>query len=459
MQFGPYDMLLDFCIVAGLLLVGQILRAKFRIIQSMYLPASVIAGALGIILGSQFLDVLPFSKNIASYPYMLVVVLFATLFIGNEKIDSVKKVVSEVGDTFSYSMVAEIGQFGIALLFGIVVLKQFFPELHQGFALMLPAGWAGGFGYATAMGGVLQNYGFKDALTVGYTMATAGMLSGIFGGLIFINLATRLGITRFVKAMAVLPESMKTGLLPPEERKPIGMGTVSAGCIDPVAWHLVLILIATGAGYYANQYFKVIMPKYDVPMMCLSMLAGVFLQLILNRVNLGQYVDKDVSTRIGSCVTDFMVCFGIASMKIAIVVQYAVPLILLCILGFVWCGGFLWYLGPRMLHNYWFERALFCWGWATGVVATGVTLLRIIDPEFRSKALQDYGLAYIFIAFVEIFLVSLTPVFVGMGYLGETAAVLVGVSLLIFVLSIKAGYWYSPNRTELRPGEEESVGM
>ncbi|QDR79693.1 sodium/glutamate symporter [Sporomusa termitida] len=455
MPFGPYTMLLDFCIVAGLLFVGQLLRAKLRIIQNLYLPASVIAGVLGILLGSQFLNILPFSNNIGSYPYMLVVVLFATLFLGNEKMDSPKKVVSEVGDTFSYSMIAEIGQFGIALLFGILVFKQFFPDLHHAFALMLPAGWAGGYGYATAIGGVLQNYGFKDALTVGFTMATAGMLSGIFGGLLFINIATRLGITRFVKAMAKLPESMKTGLIPPEERKPIGMGTVSSGCIDPLAWHLVLVLIAAACGYYSNQYFKVIMPKYDVPMMCLSMLAGVLLQLLLNRMNLGQYVDKQVTTRIGSCVTDFMVCFGIASIKISIVAQYAVPLILLCILGFVWCGGFLWFLGPRMFHNYWFERALFCWGWATGVVATGVTLLRIIDPEFRSKALQDYGLAYIFIAVVEIFLVSLTPVFVGLGYVGETAAVLIGVSLFIFVLSIKAGYWYNPNRTELRPGEEK----
>jgi glutamate:Na+ symporter, ESS family len=459
MPFGPYNMLLDFCVVAGLLLVAQILRIRFRLIQNLYLPASVIAGALGLLLGSQFLDVLPFSKSIGSYPYLLVVVLFATLFIGNQKMESPKKVMADVGDTFCYNMIAEIGQFGIALLFGILVLKQLFPDLHQAFALMLPAGWAGGYGYATAIGGVLQNYGFTDAITVGLTMATAGMLSGILGGLLMINIATRLGITRFVKSMEVLPESMRTGLIPLNERNSIGQATVSPSTIDPLAWHLILILIATAGGYYANQYFKIILPKYDIPMMCLSMLAGVLLQLFLNAINLGHYVDKEVSTRIGSCVTDFMVCFGIASIKIAIVVQYALPLILLCLLGFVWCAGFLWILAPRMLHNFWFERGLFCWGWATGVVATGVTLLRIIDPEFRSRALQDYGLAYILISIVEIFLVSLTPVFVGLGYIGETTAVLIGISILLFIISVKAGYWYKPTMTELRPGEKDTIGM
>ena len=46
-----------------------------------------------------------------------------------------------MGDTFFYNLATELGQFGAALLFGLVVLAPLFPDLNDGFALMLPAGF------------------------------------------------------------------------------------------------------------------------------------------------------------------------------------------------------------------------------------------------------------------------------------------------------------------------------
>lgn len=444
MTFGPYDLMVDFAIVSLLLVIGQFIRAKVKFVQNLFLPASVIAGAFALVLGPQFLNILPFSDSISSYPYLLVVVLFATLFLGRTELVSPKKIVAQVGDTFLNNMLAEFSQFGVALLFGLVVFGAFFPQIDKAFALMLPAGWAGGYGYATAIGGVLENYGFEDATTVGLTMATAGMFTGILGGLLMINIGTRVGATNFVKKMSAVPEEMRTGLIAPKEQKPMGLETTSASAVDPLAWHLALVLIATGAGYYANSYLKVLLPSIDVPMMCLSMLSGVVIQLILNACKMGDYVDKDVMTRIGSGVTDYMVVFGIGSIRVAVVVQYAVPLLLLILLGFAFCVTFLWFIGPRSFRNNWFERSIFVWGWATGNVAMGVTLLRIVDPNFDSGALDDYGLAYIIIAFIEIALVSLTPLFVGLGYVWQTTAVLLAITVAIFVIMKAGGYWHKP---------------
>lgn len=444
MTFGPYNMLIDFCLASVLIFVCQLLRTKIRFIQNFFIPAGVLAGVFGLVLGPQGFKLLPFSEQIGSYGYMLVCVLFATLFLGNDKLESPKKIIAKVGDTFFSSMIAEIGQFGLALLFGIIVLKQLFPDLHPAFSLMLPAGWAGGYGYATAIGGVLQNYKFDDALTVGLTMATAGMLVGNFGGIIMINIATRLGVTNFVKSTSDLPESMKTGLVPEKERKSIGKATISASSLDPLAWHLALVLIATGIGYYLNAYFKTLWPTVDVPMMCLAMLAGVALQLFLNSIHLGHYVDKEVTTRIGSACTDYLIVFGISSIKTAVVIQYAAPLLLLCLFGILLCTFTLWYLGPRFFHNNWFERSIFLWGWATGNVACGVTLLRVIDPEYKSQTLEDYGLAYIIIAFVEVALVSLIPVVVGMGYVIETIGVLMGIVAVLCLIALKTGSIHKP---------------
>lgn len=295
MPFDPNALLIDFAIVSLLLVVGQFIRAKVKFIQSLFLPASVIAGVIALILGPQFLDILPFSDSVSSYTNLLVAMLFATLFLGRTEFVSPKKVLSSVGDTFLNNMLAEFSQFGVALLFGLVVFGVLFPSLNDAFALLLPAGWAGGYGYATAIGGVLETYGFTDATTVGLTMATAGMFTGILGGLLMINIGTRMGVTNFVKKMSAVPQEMRTGLIAPENQKPMGMNTTNAGAIDPLAWHLALVLIATGIGYYANAYLKVLIPGVDVPLMCLSMLAGVVIQFIMRMAKMDHYVDKEGS--------------------------------------------------------------------------------------------------------------------------------------------------------------------
>ena len=60
------------------------------------------------------------------------------------------------------------------------------------------------------------------------------------------------------------------------------------------------------------------------------------------------------------------------------------PILLLCVLGIITPFVFVFFVGRKLFHNFWFERSIFIFGWITGVVAIGVTLLRIVDPEGKS---------------------------------------------------------------------------
>jgi ESS family glutamate:Na+ symporter len=287
------------------------------------------------------LGILPFSEKISSYAYLGIVVLFASLFIGNENKGSFKTVISEVGDTFTLNLAAEIGQFGFSLLIGTFILTRFFPEVNQAFSILLPAGFVGGHGYAAAIGGTLQDVGgWDEAITIGQTFATLGLLGGIFGGLVLINIGTRKGYTRLVKSMNQLPLSMQTGLIPKEERESMGENTVSPMSIDPMTWHILLILMATAGGYFAQLGMKKILPGITLPMFSLSMLAGILVQFILKIVKMDSYVDKRIITRMGSTVTDYLVAFGVASIKISIVVKYAVPILIMLALGLIYAVFF-----------------------------------------------------------------------------------------------------------------------
>ncbi len=248
-----------------LLCIAQIIRAKLKWVQNLYLPTAMIAGFIGLFFGRSFLEfislevaayALPFSQEITPYAYTLVVVLIASLYIGNRQKQSPRAMMKQVGDTFTTNMAAEFGGFGVALLIGGAFLIFLVPEISSTFAILQPAGFVGGHGYAAAIGTTLEEasnsiWQSKEAVIIGQTFATFGILSGIFGGLVAINIATRKKYTRLIKSMGNLPADMRTGFVAEENQASIGKATVSAMAIDPFTWHVLLILIASAGGYYS----------------------------------------------------------------------------------------------------------------------------------------------------------------------------------------------------------------
>jgi ESS family glutamate:Na+ symporter len=133
-------------------------------------------------------------------------------------------------------------------------------------------------------------------------------------------------------------------------------------------------------------------------------------------------------------LTDILVVFGIASIKIAIVIKYAFPLALLFLFGLGLCAFIFFWMGPRFFETFWFEKSLFTWGWITGVTALGITLLRIVDSENGSRALNDFALAYLFVVPVEVGLVAFGPQIILSGHSWLLAGTTVFAAVLISVL-------------------------
>jgi len=456
-------MLLDTCLMSLLLVLAHLLRYYVPLLGRIHLPTPIIAGALALVGGPQVLDVVPFSHQadgklaLAAYPGVLVALLFATLFLGaRPRRPGTRVVVREVGDTFFYNLASEVGQYAAALLFGLLLLGPLFPGLNPAFALMLPAGFAGGHGTVAAIGGVLEQAGWTEALTVGYTLATVGLVAGIVGGMLLVNVATRRGWTRLIPPDYDLPRSMKTGFVPPGERKSTGQETVSPTALDTLAWHVALVLTAFAMAYYADALVRWLLGRNPgLPLFAIAILTGAVLQKTLDILGLGGYVDRTTMGRVGSTLSDYLVAFAVASIEIAIVARHAVPLLLVSLLGIAFSLSLFWFLGRRMLHNYWFERSLFTYGWNTGVVGIGIALLRVVDPRLRSGTLQDFGLAYVGISFVAITIIVTVPQLVVRGYVALPALVLAAVFAACILLSRYLIGWYLTPPDQLREGEQE----
>ncbi|MGE4564780.1 MAG: hypothetical protein AB7F32_07915 [Victivallaceae bacterium] len=95
--------------------------------------------------------------------------------------------------------------------------------------------------------------------------------------------------------------------------------------------------------------------------------------------------------RLSGSTLDFLVVAAIASIRLEFVMNYFWPLLILTVLGMAWNVFGVLYLAPRMLPETWFEQSIAEFGQSTGVTATGLLLLRTVDPESRTIAPQAFG--------------------------------------------------------------------
>jgi len=443
MEFNPWLLFSDFSIMAALLVVGVILRAKVKIFQKFLIPASLIGGFIGLVLGPNGYNYIPLSNNLGTYAGILIVLVFAAMPIGDKP---TKQQLSgpALGGMFLNVTGIAVLQYGVGMALSLYVLNKIW-DLHPGFGLMLATGFYGGHGTAAAVGSVYKDLGWNDALGLGMTSATVGIIGGIIFGIIIINWGTRKGYTKYVGSPKDLPSDLRTGLIAPDNQKSAGKITVSSISIDPMAFHLALILLASLGGYFLSKYISKLLPQLVIPAFCLSLIFGFIIQFIASKTGAAKYIDRYSISRISGVSTDFLIVAGVASVKISLVVQYLLPLVILFGVGFIinWIW-FIW-VGGYSSESDWFERNMMVFGHATGVVATGVLLQRVVDPELRSRGVEDSGIADIFNRPIIIALQVIPPLLIANGGAWPhivTWTCMAGVVLMLVIA--KKLRWWSP---------------
>ena len=432
MEFTPWSVFVDLAVVALLLLLGQLARVRFVFVQKLFLPANVLAGAGGLLLGPNGLGLLPLSSAIGTYPGILIALIFAALPFASGGL-TVKSNRRGLGELWAYSSATMLLQWGLGLLFALVLLRAVWPGLNRGFGAVLASGFVGGHGTAAAVGQAFAERGWDEAGSLAMTSATIGILSAIVGGMIWIKWASQRGATRFVTSFNELPQELRTGLVPAEKRGSMGRETLSPISLDPLVFHLALIAAAAGLGYFVGQSSAAWLGKWRLPTFCLAFLCAALAKQAMKATGALSYVDRTTTVRVCGSLTDLLVAFGIASIKIPILLAYAFPLGALFAFGLLLCWALFRLVGPRAFRDMWFEKTLYTWGWVTGIMAMAIALLRIVDPDNESGVLDDFALAYLAIGPVEVALVALGPVLISQGHHWLFAGVTAGLGLLIVI--------------------------
>lgn len=448
MNYGPWSLVVDVGLIGGLLLVGTLIRRWVGPAQRLMLPASVIAGFLGLLLGPQVLGVLPFSDQLGTYASVLIAVVFACLGLGD---DPHARGFGRSTAAFSaYSFATYALQVGLGMVLAYALFVPVFGTPDT-FGLLLFAGWAGGFGSAAAVGSVLGDAGWAGASSLAFTSATVGMLAGVVGGIAIANWGARRGHTERLGRFEELPATLRTGLVPPGDREPTGIATTSASSIEPLGLQVCLVAAITVLGYGAAEGIGLLVPSFSVPVFILAFLAGLLVKTVARRTPAWQYCDQRTLKSISGVSTDVLIVCGIASITPSLVADYWAPLALLFVAALALNLAMFRWIAPSVMHGAWFEKSLFTWGWATGAVATSVALLRIVDPDLDSRTLEEFGLAYLPVTPLETGSVALAPLIVLAGLGWAVAVGWTAVGLVALALPFLLG-WTRPRPSE-RTGE------
>ena len=251
------------------------------------------------------------------------------------------------------------------------------------------------------MAAAFSAHGWQEGIALGYTVATCGMVGGIVVGMGIVNWAYGRRLVKSVRPFSMKTASERRGIPPRNARPPAGCQTVLPDSVDSLAWHIAVVGLAVLAGFGMLQGLKAaevaLFPNATTriftgfPMFPLCMLGGFLLRKGMGLLKVDLLVDAEQLRRISGASLDFLAVAAIATIQLEVVAANWLPLVLMVAAGLAWTAFSVLFVSPRIFRSAWFERGIAEFGQATGVTATGLLLLRTVDPDNKTSAAESFA--------------------------------------------------------------------
>ncbi|MBQ9789024.1 MAG: sodium:glutamate symporter [Lentisphaeria bacterium] len=393
---------LSFCGLCFLLIIGKVLRMRLTFMQKLYLPSSVIGGVVGLILLSTFPSgtFSNYTSSWSSVPGFLINIVFAALFLG-VKIPKIKAIWHVTFPQLCYGQILAFAQYVIGVMAVFFILKPLY-HVSDGFAGLIEVGFEGGHGTVSGLSNTFKELGWAEGTDLGLTMATIGMIAGVVIGMWLINIAVRRGWTKNVRLFQDRPLHERRGIYPDNMQPAAGKQTVSSDSIDSFALHIAIIGLAVIFGCVIKEalaLLNTVMPQQiqelkvlaSFPLFPLCMIGGLLVQKFFTVIKVDYIIDHGTMQRLAGTALDFLVVSAIASIRLDFVLANWQPIMILAGMGILLNVLGVLFLAPKIFSDAWFERGIAEFGQSTGVTATGLLLLRTVDPDSETPAAEAFG--------------------------------------------------------------------
>lgn len=410
MQFWEGGAIANLLFLGCFLLLAVGVRKLLPIVDRWAVPDSVIGGTLGFLLGPSIFGLLPIDQRLMeTLAYHGLAIAFVA--VGLQEPNRQKKAGGARSFIFGIPALALVQ--GIAGLLFVLAWSATVTQLHPGFGLMLPLGFSQGPGQALSLGAAWQPLGFEDGGQIGLIMAALGFVWCCLLGVPLVGLARRRGWLAPPPAAeegAASAERAGPGLPPPGGQEPLAM---AIGAIAAVYLCAYGVLLALNSALSA-------MPKQQSLIWGFHFIVASVLAISSRKIVKGlgskKLLNDNLLARVAGLVVDFTTVAALSAIELKVLQTYLVPILVVTVIGgTLTLVGSLW-LARRAFPEAPFEHALVLFGTSTGTLPTGLTLLRILDPELRGPVASNV-------------------------VIGASAAVLPGAPLLIVIMPYAINRW------------------
>lgn len=392
------DIFLDVAFIGSCLLAATALRRFVPVFQEYLVPASLIAGFLGLTAGPEVLGMVVFPlERMGAYVYHLLALTFICVGLhGGGRRHTYGAV--NLGFMQVMSMLLQ-GLLGIAVAVSVMLLLD--PGVWPAAGMLLPLGFAMGPGIAYSIGRSWEAYGFEQAASVGLTLAAVGFLAAYFVGVTLVNRGLKSGEAHR-KSPDGISRAERTGIRDVGSRPEAGKLTFFPGAIEPLAFHLGTVGAIYLLTYLLTDMIAMGLVRIgleaEVPIawsfhFILANLLALGARRILRLARADRVFDDGMLHRLTGLMADFLIAVSIMAISLNMAWRYALPIALMSVLGVIMTYFTLRYASERVFQRYRFERFAGMFGEMTGTVTSGLALIRILDPEYRSPVAQDLVLS------------------------------------------------------------------
>lgn len=424
-MFTLLNVLFAFVMVGILLLIARLIKHKIKLFQTLYLPESIIAGAIALILGPGVLGAIATGLGISPDAYLasglfpeemrtvwsqspgvFINIVFAALFLG-ETIPNPKDIWRKTAPQVAFGQSLAWGQYTLGILFAMLVLSPLFGVNPIAGAL-IEIGFEGGHGTAAGMSETMSQLGFPEGGDLALGLATVGIVSGILFGTALAHWGRTKGY------ISTEPSEVREGDAQFQETAPTESSHILRKraslmqnlLIDPLSLNFGFTGLAVVIGWLILQILTWIESLTwgqggleliaAVPLFPMALIGGIIIQLVMKRLDLDTLIIRRLQERIAGAALDILVVTALATINLAVLGANLGVFLGLSIVGIAWNVLAFVYLAPRILPVHWFERGIGDMGQSMGVTATGILLIRMVDAENRTGAFESFAYKQLF---------------------------------------------------------------
>jgi len=424
-MFTLLNVLFAFIVVGILLIIARLIKQKIKLFQTLYLPESIIAGAIALLLGSGALGAIVIATGASpdSYlatglfpeemreiwsqaPGVFINIVFAALFLG-EHIPNPRDIWRKTAPQVAFGQTLAWGQYVLGISVTLLILIPFF-DINPIAGALIEIGFEGGHGTAGGMADTFANLGFAEGGDLALGLATVGIISGILFGTVLAHWGRSKG---YIQSE---PEPLENGDAQFQETAPVESSSVLAKrsrlmqnfLIDPLSLNFGFTGLAIAIGWVILQVLTFIESITwggngleligAVPLFPMALIGGIIIQVVMKRLDLDVLIIRRLQERIAGVALDLLVVTALASINLAVLGANIGVFLTLAIVGITWNVLAFVYLAPKILPVYWFERGVGDMGQSMGVTATGILLIRMVDPDNRTGAFESFAYKQLF---------------------------------------------------------------